>query len=217
MLDNVRWIRLLYTHPAHFTDSLIEEYAENPKLCAYVDLPLQHLHDEMLQRMGRRVTQAQCLDLIDRLRDRVPGIALRTTFIVGFPGESDAHFGELLRCVHEIQFDHLGAFAYSAEPDTRAAAFPDPVSPSVTEERIEALMLEQQAIVFEQNQAMVGQTVEVLIDGPTDDEEVWIGRTAFQAPDVDSVTFVEGADCQPGAFVEAQIIGSQDYDLIARI
>ena len=215
-LDDLRWIRLLYTHPAHFTDQLIEEYAENSKLCAYVDIPLQHLHDEMLQRMGRRVTQAECLDLIDRLRDRVPGMALRTTFIIGFPGETDEQFNELLRCMREIRFDHVGAFAYSAEPDTRAAGFSGQVPPAVTEERIETLMLEQQAIVFERNQASIGKTVEVLIDGPADEEDVWVGRTFFQAPDVDSVTFVEGANCQPGAFVEAKIIGSQEYDLVAR-
>jgi ribosomal protein S12 methylthiotransferase len=216
-LEDVRWIRLLYTHPAHFTDALIVEYAENPKLCAYVDIPLQHLHDQILQRMGRRVTQAECLDLIGRLRKSVPGIAIRTTFIVGFPGETDAHFDELLRCVREVRFDHLGAFAYSAEPDTPAAGFSDRIPPDVIEDRLQALMLEQQTIAFENNEAMIGRSVEVLIDAPADEEAVWVGRTSFQAPDVDSVIFVEGIGLQPGQFVTAKIVGSRDYDLVARV
>jgi len=215
-VDKVRWIRLLYTHPAYFSDELIAEYADNPKLCAYVDIPLQHLNDDILKRMGRRVAQADCLDLIDRLRNRIPGIAVRTTFIVGFPGETDAQFKEMLRLVRDVRFDHMGAFAYSAESDTPAAGFPNQVPSAVVEDRLQALMLAQQAIAFENNEALIGRTVEVLIDEQIEEDDMWVGRTAFQAPDVDSVTYVLGTDLAAGQFAEAEIVQTEDYDLLAQ-
>ena len=215
-VDGARWIRLLYTHPAHFSDELIAEYADNPKLCAYVDIPLQHLNDNILRRMGRRVSQADCLDLIERLRNRIPGIAIRTTFIVGFPGETEARFKELLELVRDIRFDHMGAFAYSAEPDTPASSLPNQVPTAVVEDRLQALMLAQQTIAFENNEALIGRTVEVLIDEPIEEEDMWVGRTAFQAPDVDSVTYVLGKDLATGQFVEAEIVQTEDYDVLAQ-
>jgi len=215
-IEDVRWIRLLYTHPAHFSDELIAEYADNPKLCAYVDIPLQHLNDNILRRMGRRVSKADCLDLIKRLRAQVPGIAIRTTFIVGFPGETDARFKELLDLVRDLRFDHMGAFAYSAEPDTPAASLPNQVPADVVEDRLQALMLAQQAIAFENNEAMIGRKVEVLIDEPTEEDGIWIGRTQFQAPDVDSMTYVIGEGLEPGQFIDAEIIQTEDYDLLAQ-
>jgi len=215
-IEDVRWIRLLYTHPAHFTHELVAEYAENPKLCAYVDIPLQHLNDNILRRMKRRVSQADCLDLINRLRAQVPDIAIRTTFIVGFPGETDSRFNELLNLVRDIRFDHMGAFAYSPEPDTPAATLPNQVPTDVIEDRLQALMLAQQAIVFEKNDAMIGKTVEVLIDEPTEEDGIWIGRTQSQAPDVDSVTYVIGETLEAGQFVHADVIQTEDYDLLAK-
>ena len=215
-VDGARWIRLLYTHPAYFSDELIAEYADNPKLCAYVDIPLQHLNDNILRRMGRHVSQADCLNLIERLRNRIPGIAIRTTFIVGFPGETDARFKELLKLVEEIRFDHMGAFAYSAEEDTPAASFPNQVPTAVVEDRLQALMLAQQTIAFENNEALIGRTVEVLIDEPIEEEDMWVGRTAFQAPDVDSVTYVMGKALATGQFVEAEIVQTEDYDLLTQ-
>ena len=215
-IEDVRWIRLLYTHPAHFSDELIAEYANNHKLCSYVDIPLQHLNDNILRRMGRRVSKADCLDLIKRLRAQVPGIAIRTTFIVGFPGETDARFKELLDLVRDIRFDHMGAFAYSAEPDTPAANLPNQVPPDVVEDRLQALMLAQQAIAFETNEAMIGKTVEVLIDEATEEAGVWVGRTQSQAPDVDSATYVIGEDLEAGQFVQAEVIQTEDYDLLAQ-
>jgi len=215
-IEDVRWIRLLYTHPAHFSDELIAEHADNPKLCAYVDIPLQHLNDNILRRMGRRVSKADCLDLIKRLRAQVPGIAIRTTFIVGFPGETDARFKELLDLVRDLRFDHMGAFAYSAEPDTPAASLPNQVPADVVEDRLQALMLAQQAIAFENNEAMIGRKVEVLIDEPTEEDGIWIGRTQFQAPDVDSMTYVIGEGLEPGQFIDAEIIQTEDYDLLAQ-
>ena len=215
-VDGARWIRLLYTHPAYFSDELITEYGANPKLCAYVDIPLQHLNDNILRRMGRHVSQADCLNLIERLRTQVPGIAIRTTFIVGFPGETEARFKELLELVRDIRFDHMGAFAYSAEPDTPASSLPNQVPTAVVEDRLQALMLAQQTIAFENNEASIGRTVEVLIDEPIEEEDMWVGRTAFQAPDVDSVTYVLGKDLATGQFVEAEIVQTEDYDLLAQ-
>jgi len=215
-IDGPRWIRLLYTHPAHFSDELIDEYAENPKLCAYVDIPLQHLNDNILRRMGRRVSQADCLNLIERLRAQVPDIAIRTTFIVGFPGETDARFKELLGLVRDIRFDHMGAFAYSPEPETPASSLPNQVPIEVVEDRLQSLMLAQQEIAFENNEAMIGRTVEVLIDELAEEDNVWVGRTEFQAPDVDSATYVAGKDLVPGQFVEAEIVQTEDYDLFAQ-
>jgi len=216
-LDPVHWIRLLYTHPAHFSEALIDAYAANAKLCAYVDIPLQHLNDSVLHRMGRKVTQATCLRIIEALRRAVPEIAIRTTFIVGFPGETDAQFEELLALTKELRFDHMGAFAYSAEEGTEAATFPDQVPEAVVTERLERLMLAQQEIAFERNDAMVGTTREVLIDEATEQDDLWVGRTESQAPDVDSITFVTGDGLELGDFVHARIIGSQDYDLIAEV
>jgi len=215
-IDGLHWIRLLYTHPAYFSDDLIREYEDNRKLCAYVDVPLQHLADDLLRRMGRRVTQADCVRLIERLRSRIPDVAIRTTFIVGFPGETDEDFGVLLDGVRSLRFDHLGAFAYCAEPDTPAARFPNQVLSDVIDARLEKLMSVQQAIAFENNAAALGQTVEVLLDEPAQEEGVWVGRTQHQAPDVDSVTFVVGEDLAAGRFVTAELVGTEDYDLIAK-
>ncbi len=215
-IEELNWIRLLYTHPAHFSDDLIAEYANNRKLCAYVDLPLQHLADGILQRMGRRVTQQDCIRLIERLRARVPEVAIRTTFIVGFPGETDADFQLLLNGVRALRFDHLGAFAYCAEPDTPAAGYPNQVPSKTVQARLGELMAVQQQIVFETNESMLGRTVEVLLDEPADADGVWVGRTQHQAPDVDSVTFVLGDGLSAGRFVTAELVGTEDYDLIAQ-
>jgi ribosomal protein S12 methylthiotransferase len=215
-IPDLRWLRLLYTHPAFFTNALIETYASTEALCPYVDVPLQHLNDEILERMGRRVTQANCIDLIDRLRERVPGVAIRTTFIVGFPGETQAQFDELVDLVERIRFDHLGVFRYSNERDTPAASMPEQVSERTKAKRQEALMLTQQKVVLAKNRSMVGKVVEVLIDRPSDEAGLWIGRTRTQAPDVDSVTIVHADRLTPGDFVKAQIVDVAGYDLIAQ-
>ena len=214
-IKDLRWIRLLYAHPAHVTDGLIRTFAEVRKLCPYVDLPLQHLDDEILARMGRRVTQQQTLDLIDRLRREIPDLALRTTFIVGFPGETEAQFETLLRLVRELRFDHLGAFAYSREPGTPAADLPGQVSKAEKERRVEELMLVQQEIAFDALRARIGERIEVLID--TVEEDVSIGRTARQAPDVDGITRVPGPPLSPGSFVDAVVVGADGYDAVAEV
>jgi len=215
-IPELRWLRLLYAHPARFSDGLIEAYATIDALCPYVDLPLQHLNDGILRRMGRRVTQAESVRLIERLRERVPDVAIRTTFIVGFPGETRAQFDELVDLVERLRFDHVGVFLYSNEAGTAAAGMSGQVSERTKAKREKALMLAQQRIALEKNRSMLGKVVEVLIDRPTDEPGLWIGRTRTQAPDVDSVTFVYVNEVTPGDFIDAQIIDVASYDLIAQ-
>ncbi len=210
-----RWIRLLYAHPAHFPNELIDAYADISALVPYVDLPLQHLNDVILRRMGRGMTQHDAIDLIAHLRARVPNIAIRTTFIVGFPGETRPQFNELVQLVKEIRFDHAGAFPYSREDGTPAARMPNQVSERAKARRVRDLMLAQQEIVFARNRARIGKRTEVLIDSRADDT-TWIGRTAAQAPDVDPVTYVSGAGLRAGEFVDVEITGFDGYDLLAR-
>ncbi len=214
-ISDLRWLRLLYTHPAHFPPEMIDAYAEIPKLCSYVDLPLQHLNDDILHRMGRGATRDESLKLIERLRARVPGIAIRTTFIAGFPGETDAQFRELLQYVKELHFDHVGVFPYSQEEDTPAALMPDQIPEEVKEERVRELMLAQQGIVFERNASLRGSRMEVMIDALGDEDGTWLARSRTQAPDVDSITYVEGSDLEVGQFVNVEVTGADGYDLIA--
>ncbi len=213
-IDGVRWLRLLYAHPARLGDDLIHAYGRIEKLVPYVDLPLQHVSDRILQAMGRRVDRAAIERLLGRLRESVAGMALRTTFIVGFPGETDAEFDELLEFVEETRFDHLGAFAYSPESGTPAAELAGRVGPETVAERLDRLLLAQTQIVLEKNRAREGEVVEVLIDGQSETPGVSIGRLATQAPDVDPVTRVRGRPA-PGTFIRARITGSQALDLVA--
>ena len=215
-IEDLRWIRLLYSHPAEFDEEVIEAYEKIDKLCKYADIPLQHLSDRILRLMGRETRQAGSLELIEHLRERVPDIAIRTTFIVGFPGETEEEFAELLDLVREIRFDHLGVFPYSREEGTPAAGMPGQVPERVKRRRVDGLMLAQQRVVFEANEKAIGTRIEAVIDSSTDDESVWIGRTRLQAPDADSVTYIEGEGLSPGRFLEVEITGYSGYDLIAR-
>jgi ribosomal protein S12 methylthiotransferase len=215
-IPKLRWLRLLYTHPAYFTDGLIDAYASIDALCPYVDLPLQHLNDGILRRMGRKATQAESVRLIERLRERVPDVVIRTTFIVGFPGETRAQFDELVDLVERLRFDHVGVFRFSREAGTAAAEMPGRVSERTKAKREKAVMLAQQRIALEKNRSMLGKVVEVLIDRSTDEPGLWIGRTRTQAPDVDGVTFVYVNEVTPGDFIDAQIVDVAGYDLIAQ-
>lgn len=216
-IRKLRWLRLLYTHPAHFESELIDAYADLPNLVPYVDLPLQHLNNDILRRMGRKVTQAHVLALIGLLRKRVPGVAIRTSLIVGFPGETRAQFNEMLRLVKEIRFDHLGVFEYSREEGTRAARFDGQVSDRTKAARRDAIMRAQQAIVLHRNRRMKDKVMEVLIERKAPQgRDVWIGRTLGQAPDVDTVTYVIGEACRPGEFVKVRVTGHRGYDLVAK-
>ena len=215
-IEEIRWIRLLYAHPLGFDNGLIDAYASIEELCEYVDLPLQHLSDRILKRMGRGTTRAGSIGLIRRIRERIPNIAIRTTFIVGFPGETEAEFGKLIDSVRAIRFDHLGVFPYSREEGTPAANMPGQVPEWRKRRRLRRLMLAQQKVVLEKNEEMVGRRVEAVIDSSTDDDGVWIGRTRLQAPDADSITYIEGEGFSPGAFLDVEITGYSGYDLIAR-
>jgi len=215
VIENLRWLRLLYAYPDRITDKLISTFRDLKVLCPYIDLPLQHLDSEVLRRMGRGMTYEETARLVERLRREIPGLILRTTFIVGFPGETEAQFERLLEGIEELRFDHVGVFGYSREEGTPAAAFADQVSQDEIDRRVEEAMLCQQAIAFRANEALIGTTVEVLVDAPGTEAGIWIGRTTAQAPDVDSITILRGAKLEPGQFIQAQIVGMDAYDLIA--
>jgi len=210
-IPDLRWIRLMYTYPGRWDDELIECFAHTPKLCRYVDIPLQHISDRILRRMRRGTTSAQIQGLIERLRRSIPGVALRTAFIVGFPGETDAEFEELLAFVENTRFERLGAFAYSQEEGTAAAEHEEQVSEEIKEERLRRLMTLQQRISAETGASQVGRRIPVLID--REDESGYVGRTEWDAPDVDGEVWLEGENLSAGEVVEVEITNASEYDL----
>ncbi|MBN2563917.1 MAG: 30S ribosomal protein S12 methylthiotransferase RimO [Phycisphaerae bacterium] len=213
-LDGVEWIRLMYAYPSNFTDEMIDAIAECDNVVKYVDIPLQHVNDRVLKAMYRRVTREQTETLLDKLRKRIPGVAIRTTFIAGFPGETEAEFEELRQFIRDFGFDALGVFPYSNEPGTPAYRMKDQLPPDVIEARVEELMLTQQEIAFKKAASRVGDAFRVLIDA-FDSEGVFTARHQGQAPDVDSLVYVRGGAYGPGEFVSVRCTGSRDYDLIA--
>ena len=217
-LPGIDWIRLMYFYPMYVSDELIQTLATAQRIIPYLDMPLQHINDTMLKRMARRVNRSETVTLLDKLRRAIPGLSLRTTFITGFPGESDAQFEELVAFVADQKFDRMGVFTYSLEPDTPAANLPDPVAPSVMEARRERLMAVQRKISRRRNKKLIGQRLDVILDQPVPNERnVWIGRTIADAPDVDGVVFVTG-DRWPlgsGRIVPCEIVATQEYDLVA--
>jgi len=213
-LDGLRWIRLLYAYPSVFSDEMIDAIAECERVVKYVDLPLQHINDRILHLMRRRVTRTETEHLIERIRDRIPNVVIRTTLIAGFPGETDAEFEELLEFVRTSHFSAVGVFPYSCEPDTPAGNLPDQVPDEVKQTRANAIMEAQQRIAFADATRKIGQRFDVLIDEPARKGE-FIGRHAGQAPEVDAVTYVRSDHIYPGMFVHVLCKKSQDYDLIA--
>jgi ribosomal protein S12 methylthiotransferase len=212
------WIRLMYFYPQHVTDELVDVIASSAKILPYIDLPLQHINDEMLRRMSRRVTRAETELLLSRLRERIPGLVLRTTFITGFPGETEAQFQELCDFVVAQRFERLGAFTYSLEPDTPAARLPDHVSEAVKKERRNLLMEAQQAVAFTWNRSQIGRLMDVVLDqAVADADNVWVGRSYADAPDVDGLVYVTGNDVRltAGSIVPCEIVAAQGYDLAA--
>jgi ribosomal protein S12 methylthiotransferase len=220
-VEGLDWIRLLYLYPTTITDDILEAMAECEKVCKYIDLPLQHASDEVLRRMKRPGTGRSYEALLANIRARVPGVSLRTTFIVGFPGETAAEFEELLAFVRHAGFDHLGVFTYSHEEGTTAHALPDDVPAAVKRKRRNRLMAEQKRIVVRAQRRRVGATVQVMVDGPSREHElVWRGRLAGQAPDIDPMVYFTETDpaaLRAGAVLEAEIVGSRGYDLLARL
>jgi ribosomal protein S12 methylthiotransferase len=228
-IEGLRWIRLMYTHPAHYTDELIETVAREEKICKYLDLPLQHVCDGILEAMNRRVTGAQIEALIERLRSKIPGVTLRTTFIVGLPGETEEHFQRLMAFVERHRFEKLGAFSYSPEEGTSAAGMPDRPPKGVADRRLDQLLRLQQRISLELHRNSVGQELEVLVDaaipnaafsgeaaeGRPDEKWSAVGRSQGEAPDIDGVIYLSGEELVPGRFVRAQVTAYSEYDLFA--
>ena len=214
-IEGPQWIRMLYMHPAHLPEGLISLWAKEPKICPYLDLPLQHIDDKILRAMNRPVTSAQIRDLIGRLRTSLPHLSLRTTVLVGFPGEDEAQFSTLVDFIQEIEFDHLGGFAYSKEEGTEAARMVNQVPRRVKEARLQKLMETQAAISRKKNLALVGTTQRVLIDGTASPESpFWKGRTSRQVPEIDGVVYVSKTSGAPGEFMEVRIIEADTYDLV---
>lgn len=207
------WVRLLYTHPLRFSDELIDTIAGTPNICKYVDLPIQHINDRILKEMNRKTTKADIIDLIDRIRRRISGVVIRTSVIVGFPGETDKEFRELMDFLEDIKFERLGAFVYSREEGTKAAGFEGQVKEPVKRARIDELMRLQQKISAENNLKHLGIVRKTLIDEKDENEGTFIGRTEMDAPEVDGVVYVKGKGLQAGEFAEVKITGSMEYDL----
>ena len=217
-VEGLDWIRVLYNYPNHFTDDLYDALSTSSKVLPYLDMPLQHINDRMLKVMNRRHTRAQTESIIDRLRATIPNLVLRTTFIVGFPGETEAEFEELLAYVETAKFERLGVFPYSLEPDTPAARLPNHLDDATKADRRDRIMAAQQEIAFAFNRNLVGRNLDVLIDGPAPDApgNLWVGRTYADAPDVDALVYVSGANLEAGDLVECAILAADGYDLVAR-
>lgn len=217
-ISGIRWIRILYCYPEEIDDNLIQVIKEEPKICHYLDLPIQHASDEILKRMGRRTSKEQLVEIIGKLRSEIPDIALRTTLITGFPGESEANHEELMEFVDEMEFDRLGVFTYSPEEDTPAADMPEQIEESVKEDRQAELMELQQDIAFDKAEDMVGSEVLMMVEGKVADENVYVGRTYKDAPNVDGLIFVHtDAELITGDFAKVKVTGALEYDLIGEL
>jgi len=214
--EGARWIRLMYAYPSVFTEEMMDAIAECERVVKYIDLPLQHINDRMLKAMGRRVTRSQTEALLERIRVRIPGVTIRTTFIVGFPGETDAEFEELLRFVREFGFDAAGAFQYSREPETPAGRMADQLDQAVKQERYGRLMLVQQEVALAAARRRIGASFEVLVDGDLGDGRGPLARHAGQAPEVDAVCLLSTGGCARGEFVRVRCVDTANYDLVIR-
>jgi len=217
-IDGIAWIRLLYAYPDGITDSLIELIRDEPKICKYLDIPLQHISDPVLAKMKRRSNEQQIRTLIAKLRREIPNIALRTSLIVGFPGETVEDFSALMQFVEQARFDRLGVFCYSREEGTPAATMPDQVSERVKRERYRKLMRVQARLSFRRNRDLVGTTEEVIVEGYSEETELLLkGRSSRQAPDIDGQVYITAGIANVGEIVTLKITDSSDYDLIGEI
>ena len=216
-IKGLRWIRLLYAHPAHVTSELIRLIRSEDKICKYLDLPLQHVDDRILKAMDRPVCEREVRELLGRLREEIPGITLRTSLMVGFPGETEKSFHRLLEFVQEAQFELLGVFRYSKEEGTPAAALKSQVSKKIKDQRYHQIMRLQKQISLQKQKRLVGSRVAVLVERPGKSNVLWEGRTQGQAPEVDGITFLTKGVTQPGEIVEARITDVTSYDLYGEI
>ena len=215
-VEGVEWLRLLYCYPTFLNSELIEYIASETKVCRYIDVPLQHTHDEMLKSMKRQETEGGVRKMLDEVRLKIPDVALRTTFITGFPGETETHFRHMVRFLCEMEFDHVGIFTYSDEEGTTAYDYPDRVLQEVKEERKNILMEFQKEVVLRKNRDRIGRVESVLVEG-FDPQENYLmtGRLASQAPDIDGQILLEKCEAEPGQIISVKIKGVADYDLIA--
>ncbi len=217
-IDGIQWIRLLYCYPEEIDANLIRVMKEEPKICHYLDLPIQHASDAILKKMGRRTSKAQLVDTIRTLREEIPDITLRTTLITGFPGETEEQHQELVEFVDEMEFDRLGVFTYSPEEDTPAAEMPDQIPEEVKEDRQAELMELQQEIAFDLAEDMIDREVLVMIEGKVADENAYVGRTYRDAPNVDGLIFINtDEELMSGDFAKVKVTGAMEYDLIGEL
>ncbi len=217
-IENLQWIRILYCYPEEIDDSLIDVIKNEPKVCHYLDMPIQHASDNILKRMGRRTTRQELVDIIGKLRQEIPDIALRTTLITGFPGETEEDYNRLLDFVDEMEFDRLGVFTYSPEENTPAADFPDQIAEDVKISRRDGVMELQQEVSIDKSAGMVGKVLECMVEGKIEDDDVYVARSYRDAPNVDGYVFINtDANLMSGDIVKVQIDGSTEYDLIGKL
>ena len=216
---NIPWIRLLYCYPDKITDELIDELANNPRLVKYMDIPIQHISDNMLTAMNRHGGKALIVETVKKLRERVKGITLRTTAMVGFPGETEEDFAELCEFIKDARFERFGAFTYSPEEDTPAYSFDGQIDEQVKQDRYDVLMQTQLTVAEEQNKRNIGRRLTVLIDGWDSVAEIYYARSMADAPDVDGRVYVKAprGAALPGDFVTVKVEEALDYDLIAKL
>lgn len=217
-ISGIRWIRILYCYPEEITDELIQVMKEEPKICHYLDLPIQHANDTILKRMGRRTSKQELIDIVQKLRKEIQDICLRTTLITGFPGETQEQHEEVMEFIDTLEFDRLGAFTYSPEEDTPAATFEDQIDEEVKEDRQADIMELQQEIAFDKAEDMIGREVLVMIEGKVADENAYVGRTYRDAPNVDGLIFINtDVELISGDFAKVKVTGALDYDLIGEL
>ena len=217
-IKSIRWIRLLYTHPAGLTDDILKSMASHENICKYIDIPIQHSDNEILASMTRRGGSEIIKKTIQRAREIIPGVALRTSIIVGFPGETRAKFSKLLSFIKETRFDHLGVFTYSREEGTKAASFSSRIWEPEKEVRRQNLMEEQSVISYEINQTLIGSIHEVLLEGRSEfPDHPYVGRCSRQSPEIDGLTYVKGESLSTGSLVHCKITATTEYDLFAEV
>jgi ribosomal protein S12 methylthiotransferase len=218
LIEGLEWIRILYCYPEEINDELIEAIKNEPKVCHYLDMPIQHASDNILKRMGRRTSKQELTDIVAKLRREIPDIALRTTLITGFPSETDVDHEEVMQFIDECEFDRLGVFTYSREEDTVAAQMPDQIDEEIKEKYRDELMQLQQEISADRSAAMIGRIVRVMIEGFIPEDNTYVGRSYKDAPNVDGLVFVEcDRELMSGDFIDVKITGSTEYDLIGTI
>lgn len=213
-IEKIKWIRVHYFYPEAITDRLIDTMAKYDKICNYIDMPVQHGNNEILRRMARRTTQEQMLEKIEKIRDKMPDAVIRTSIIVGFPGETEAQFNDLYEFIKKVRFDRMGVFTYSQEENTPAASFPDQIDEDIKNERLDKLMTLQQGISLELNKSKLGKTIEVLVEGYDEDNFLFYGRSRGDSIEVDgTVYFATEDEVTPGDIIKVKILDADEYDL----